>query len=29
MKVAYITNCYNNEVIKVHCRTEEEYLYWK
>ncbi len=29
MKVAYIANGYNNEVVKVTCRTEEEYRYWK
>lgn len=29
MKTFYITNGYNDEAIKVHCRTDEEFAYWK
>ena len=28
MKTFYITNGYNDEAIKVYCRTEEEFQYW-
>jgi hypothetical protein len=28
MKIAYISNGYNAEVLKIKCRTQEEYDYW-
>ena len=27
--VAYVTNGYNNDAIKVECTSEEEFQYWR
>ena len=27
--VAYVTNGYNNDAIKVECKSKEEFMYWR